>query len=201
MRGWGGDRNGKKGRRKGCWGRGGKGRWTRAALWGLWKQQVPAASLTPFRMSERHWEELGGGERERERLLSPALKGPPQEVLILPRADTPHQQQRKSRKKSSFKMSGGEWEDPHPPLRGVLISKLSLSGMERNVSKKERFSVFYDWIWILICVREACNQPVWPFLHFAMLNSKSSDLLFVTRSTFLKTNSSRTGKTAVVECK
>jgi len=43
-------------------------------------------------------------KRERKRLLSPTLKGPPHEVLVLPRADTPHQQ---LQKKPSFKLRGG----------------------------------------------------------------------------------------------
>lgn len=96
------------------------------------------------------------GEKERERDSSALhLKALPRKSSCSPEPDTPHRQQRGWREKASFGMSGG---DPHPPLGGVLMSGLSLSRTETNVSKKERFSVFYHVIWILICVPKAPNK-------------------------------------------
>lgn len=77
-------------------------------------------------------------KRRRARVLSPALKGPPQEVLILPVADTPHQQLRGE--KPSFRLSGGErcWKSgPPSSSEGGLISKPPHGRKDKNVSKKE----------------------------------------------------------------
>lgn len=46
--------------------RGGKGRQRSAALWGLWKQQVLARSLTQFKMSESYREQLWESAQKRE---------------------------------------------------------------------------------------------------------------------------------------
>lgn len=142
---------------------GGKSRRRKATLWGLWKQQVLARSVTPFRMGERRQERLQGRRREREGVVSLALKGPLQEVPILPRAQHPHQQQRKTRRKPSFRVSGREWERRRgaPSLiwggsRYQNFPSVRWKQMSERMKGSVSLMTLFRY-WLTVC--KVCNQP------------------------------------------
>lgn len=110
------------------------------------------------------------------------LKTLPRKSSFFPEPDTPHQQRRRTRKGPSFSTSGeGERkrEGHYPPLRGVLISKLALSGMETNVTKKERFIMSFIILfrYSFLCASKLVINPFDLFCIFVMSYSTEQSIV------------------------